>query len=82
MGTLGRHRTIYLYEDHDEAIAETTMDTIQEASLNEDGTSMKCLLGSGRHGREGSASGRRRIGSRARESSGKGEKVNCEVVNK
>jgi len=38
MGTLGGHRTTYRYEDHDEAVEETTEDTTREASLNEDGT--------------------------------------------
>jgi len=38
MGTLGGCRTVYRYEDHNEAVEETTEDTRREASLSEDGT--------------------------------------------
>jgi hypothetical protein len=38
MGTLGEDRTIYGYEDRDDAVEETTEHTTREASLNEDGT--------------------------------------------
>jgi len=37
MGTLGEDRTIYGYEDRDDAVEETTEHTTREASLNEDG---------------------------------------------
>ena len=38
MGTLGRDRRTYRYEDRDEAVEETTENISREASINEDGT--------------------------------------------
>lgn len=38
MASLGGDRTTYRYEEHDEAVEETTKHTSRQASINEDGT--------------------------------------------